>query len=170
MGFSATGSECCSWSNLGGYHMHGLRFVPGNRTHALSAEQSGSRELRLQTTGKRKRKTTGRRCHSRMLCRSDTLRRRLIRLGQASSDESVLTAESNPEMDQASQRRPCPRPHPLDDTISHILHHALEIRITTRPCTESMSLRDFWHFACGAGSDARTKQGCVSCSPSLFVR
>lgn len=169
MGFSATGSECCSWSNLGGYHMHGLRFVPGNRTHALSAEQSGSRELRLQTTGKRKRKTTGRRCHSRMLCRSDTLRRRLIRLGQASSDESVLTAESNPEMDQASQRRPCPRPHPLDATISHILHHALEIRITTRPCTESMSLRDFWHFACGAGSDARTKQGCVSCSPSLFV-
>ena len=28
------------------------------------------------------------------------------------------------------------------------------------PCTESLSLRDFWHFACGADSDARSKQGC----------
>jgi len=32
-------------------------------------------------------------------------------------------------------------------------------KILTSPCTESLSLRDFWHFACGAGSDARRVQG-----------
>jgi hypothetical protein len=41
----------------------------------------------------------------------------------------------------------------------------LEIRITTRPCTEPISVRAFWHPACIAGSDSITKQGCLSCSP-----
>ncbi len=29
----------------------------------------------------------------------------------------------------------------------------------TDQSTESLSLRDFWHFGCGAASDARSKPG-----------